>query len=135
MARKIPKVVRRRLVVLGTLSVIAIGYFFGTVINYTYSYIQLSREVNQLNNTLANLQQENVHLRAEIEKLNDPEYIARFARENFLYSVAGEYVIRMDNRREVEEESIETDNRILYVAIGGSVSFMAIFFFIIRSKK
>ena len=135
MAKKIPKVVKRRLIVLGTLSIIAIGYFFATIINYSYSYIVLRREVAELNNTLASLQQENVYLRTEIEKLSDPEYVARFARERFLYSVQGEYVIRIDERPDIEEEYVGNENRIFYASIGVTSAFLIIFFIILRAKK
>ena len=32
----------------------------------------------------------------EIQKLRDPEYLARYAREHFLYSKDGEYIIRLE---------------------------------------
>lgn len=34
-------------------------------------------------------------LKAEIEKLHDPEYVAKYAREKFLYSKDGELIIKI----------------------------------------
>ena len=133
--KKVSKTVKRRLFIFGTLSMIAIVYFFGTIISYTYTYTSLRKEETSLKRNLASLQQEKVDLRTEIEKLNDPEYIARFAKERFLYSASDEYVIKIDDTREVEDEIIETDNKVLYAVLGGSVAFMFVFVIIIKSKK
>ena len=35
-------------------------------------------------------------LKSEISKLEDEEYVARYAREKFLYSKAGEIIIKLD---------------------------------------
>ena len=35
-------------------------------------------------------------LKSEISKLEDEEYVARYARENFLYSKDGEIIIKLD---------------------------------------
>ena len=52
--------------------------------NLTYEYNEL-------------LNQERT-LEAEVIKFNDPTYLARFAREKFLYSLPDELIIRIPNR-------------------------------------
>ena len=34
-------------------------------------------------------------LESEVAKLQDPEYIARYAREKYLYSKKGEFIIKL----------------------------------------
>ena len=41
------------------------------------------------------LQEEEEVLKTDLQKLDDPNYVARYAREKYLYSKDGEYIIRM----------------------------------------
>lgn len=50
---------------------------------------------SELENDYLNLLDEEEKLSGEILKLQDPEYIARFAREKYLYSKNGEIIIRI----------------------------------------
>lgn len=88
---------KRRLMLLGTMSLVAIIYFGYVLVSYTTNIIKLSNEEKQLETHLLNLREEEDNLKTEIIKLNDPDYVARYARENFLYSRDGEYIIRIDN--------------------------------------
>ena len=45
---------------------------------------------------LARLNEEEDYLKVESEKLQDPDYIARYAREQYLYSKDGEFNIRIN---------------------------------------
>ena len=75
--RKVTKKSKRRLLIFGIISVIAIGYFFVTLVSYSYSYISLKSEEINLNNELISLQEKKEFLKNEIVKLNDPEYVIR----------------------------------------------------------
>ncbi len=44
---------------------------------------------------LASLEGEEQYLKLEVEKLNDPDYVARYAREKYLFSKDGEFNIRI----------------------------------------
>ncbi|MBQ1812607.1 MAG: septum formation initiator family protein [Bacilli bacterium] len=44
---------------------------------------------------LKKLEEEEAYLKVEAEKLQDPDYVARFAREQYLYSKDGELNIRI----------------------------------------
>ena len=41
------------------------------------------------------LKQKEEKLNSDVEKLKNPEYVARYLREKFLYSKEGEYIIRI----------------------------------------
>ena len=49
----------------------------------------------QLENKIALLKEEEKILESDIQKLEDPSYVARYAREKYLYSKDGEIIIRM----------------------------------------
>ena len=55
-----------------------------------------SKEKKQLINKLENLQEETKILKDDVEKLKNPEYAARYAREKYLYSKTGEKIIKID---------------------------------------
>jgi len=94
----ISKKSKRRLMIFGGLSVFMIVYFLITLIGYLYNYSSLRQEEIKLKQELVSLQEEKANLKIEIQKLNDPSYIARYAKEKFLYSADGEYVIKIDTK-------------------------------------
>ena len=108
--RKVTKKSKRRLLIFGIISVIAIGYFFVTLVSYSYSYISLKSEEINLNNELISLQEKKEFLKNEIVKLNDPEYVIRYAKENYLYSEDGEYVLKIDNSTPTVSEVSNNNN-------------------------
>ena len=76
---------------------------FGSIIGYlSYSFfsnvekiLDIKEQKVLLENKLASLQDEEEELNFDIKKLEDPEYIARYAREKYMYSKDGEIIIRI----------------------------------------
>ena len=69
--------------------------------------ISINKEKKELEGRIVSLQEEEKKLQADIQKLEDPTYIARYAREKYLYSKDGELIIRFDDEEEKENESEE----------------------------
>ena len=130
--RKVTKKSKRRLLIFGIISVIAIGYFFVTLVSYSYSYISLKSEEINLNNELISLQEKKEFLKNEIVKLNDPEYVIRYAKENYLYSEDGEYVLMLEDDA-VNEVNQNNSNNIYYII--GTIVFLIIILIISRKKE
>ena len=59
--------------------------------------IEINNEKHELQNKLVSLKDEEEVLNSDIKKLEDPEYVARYAREKYLYSKDGELIIRIPN--------------------------------------
>lgn len=57
--------------------------------------IEISNEKKELQSKLDSLKDEEEVLNSDIKKLEDPEYVARYAREKYLYSKDGELIIRI----------------------------------------
>lgn len=57
-------------------------------------------EKKELENRIASLKEEEKILESDIQKLEDPSYVARYAREKYLYSKDGEIIIRMPDNDE-----------------------------------
>ena len=84
---------------------IVIFLFFGAIISTLgYSLFSNLRQVQEMKKEkkylevrIIDLEDEEKSLEADIQKLSDPAYVARYAREKYLYSKDGELIIRMDD--------------------------------------
>ena len=134
--RKVVKAAKRRLVFFGTISIAVIIYFFVTLATYTIRIAELSQEKKELAAQMVTLKDDEENLKLEIQKLQDPDYIARFARENYLYSKDGEYIIKIEDKKEKKKEK---DSRIEikeeYIAIGGIVLFLLLVLWLKHKQK
>ena len=55
----------------------------------------INQEKLKIKNKIALLEKEENVLETDIQKLKDPAYVARYAREKYLYSKEGEIIIRI----------------------------------------
>ena len=82
--------------------------FFGAVIaTLGFSFLHdlkrindMNNELKQLNYTQKELLDEEESLEADIKRLSDPLYVARYAREKYFYSKDGEIILRMREKKE-----------------------------------
>lgn len=135
MAKKVSRNVKRRMTVLVPFS---FGVFLVTlfiILSYAYNIRSLELEKIRLENYLVNLKEEANNMEDEIEKLKDPEYIAKYARENYLYTKEGEYVLKIEEKKKDEEES-KTPSIYPYIIIGViSIIIFSIFINIIKKRQ
>lgn len=82
-----------RLIVLFTLAVF--GAFLYNVYTIFSQVLEKNNEAAFLKGEITRLREEEQYLKNEVEKLNDPDYVARYARERYLYSRDGEFTIRI----------------------------------------
>ena len=136
--RTITKASKRRLSIFGTISVIAIVYFVVSLISSTYSIYTLTKEKKELENLYIELVEQAEDLKLDIEKLNDPDYLADYARENYLYSKDGEYILQIEEIIETKEEidTISTSINKEYILLGlGFLVILMFVYILIKSKK
>lgn len=130
--RRISRASKRRLTFFGTISLIAIIYFCFSLIYNVYDIYKLSMEKKRLENFYMQLQEEAENLKIDIEKFNDSKYLADYAREHYLYSKDGEYIIQIDDIEQIEDDINGEINK-NYI-IGGLSIFMLVMFIYIISK-
>ena len=53
------------------------------------------REKKELEKELISLKEKEEELKVDANKLQNPDYIARYAREKYLYSKDGEYILQI----------------------------------------
>lgn len=95
---------KKRLLVFGTMSMVVIVYFLARLCVYLYQIYDLTHQYNQLEVELVEKQDIGKELKVQLERLKNPDYIAGYAREKFLYSKNGEYIIKHNNLAEKKEE-------------------------------
>lgn len=108
-----------RMLILIPISLTIIGYFFYLLISYPYNIMRLQNEEKKYEQELLNLEIDEKNLKNEIEKLKDPDYLARYARENYQYSKNGEIILKIDKKNEtnVENNNNEEFNHLLVIGI------------------
>ena len=117
--------------IFGTLSCVIMIYSLFNFITYSYRIKKLSDEHQKLTEQLTTLKEREINLKNEIEKLKDPDYLARYARENYLYTKDGEYVIKYDENK---EKNVAKDNKNIlseyrgYIIMGTIVLGVMIFY-------
>ena len=86
--------------------------FFGFII-FTLSYKlfdylreirDIKKEKETLEGKLADLQEQEEILKTDNQKLEDPEYVAKYAREKYLYSKEGELIIRIPDSNNTDDD-------------------------------
>ena len=95
MKQKGLKRARRRLLLL-------IVVFLGFLASVSFNLFKVWLQVIDNNNTIASLtskydslMEQEKQLKSDVNKLQDPDYVARYAREKYLYTKDGELIIKM----------------------------------------
>ena len=137
--RRITKASKRRLTLFGTISILSVFYFVFTLIQSGYFIYTLSIEKKYLDELYIELKDEAESLNLDIEKLNDPNYLADYARENYLYSKEGEYILQIDEiietRTEIDTISTTINKNYLLLVLSFLILLMFLYIFIKSKKK
>lgn len=87
---------RRRIVLTSIFCFFIIGLSIISSVGNVFKISQKSKEKQVLTNQLETLKEEEKTLSDDVEKLKNPEYAARYAREKYLYSKNGEKILKID---------------------------------------
>ncbi len=127
---------RGRLIILGPICVFLMLWFVYTMFSYTTSLYKLQQQKKQLEAEYLNLQEVADDLKTEITKLQDPEYLAKYAREHYSYSKEGELIIKIHEQQQeiaVQEDSVEWNQKMVRISL--AVIGLIFLYIIIRSTK
>ena len=77
--------------------------FFGAIIvTLGFTFFMDLNKISQLHHDMKKLEKEKIELKedeemieADIKRLSDPSYVARYAREKYFYSKEGEFILRI----------------------------------------
>ena len=98
---------RRRLFFLRPICLFFVFFLGVTIVSNSYTLYQLNNDKKNKEEEYEKLQEKTEYLKNEIVKLNNPEYIAKNARENYSYSKDGELIIKIDEKKE-KKQVVET---------------------------
>lgn len=93
--RKKVKKKAKRIATFGVLSIILVITICLTLFSVIIEIVDKYQEKNQLSTELIALQEQEKELETDVKKLEDPEYLARYAREKYFYSKDGELILRI----------------------------------------
>ena len=86
---------RRRMLFLGLSSVIIIFVMTCTIGRYWVEIFDKYQEKKLLEEELLSLKEKEEELKVDANKLQNPDYVARYAREKYLYSKEGEFILQI----------------------------------------
>lgn len=93
--KKVNKGAKRRLLCLFSIFIILITYVSYTSITYWKQILFNNKEKKKLEERYEKLLSDKEILEDDVVKLQDPEYVAKYAREKYLYSKDGELIIKI----------------------------------------
>ncbi len=76
--------------------IISLVVLVSSGVSYFSQYIKTNNEIAELKEKYNEKLSDEENLKEEINKLQDPEYMARYAREKYLYSKKGEIIIKIE---------------------------------------
>ena len=92
----------KRLLVFGFFSFVIITFVLVSVFKIVNQIIDKYKEASILEDKMASLEERENDLNNEIKKLQDSDYLARYAREKYFYSKNGELIIRIPTEDDTE---------------------------------
>ena len=98
--KKKNKGAKRRLLLWFVILLLLISYTSYKTIDYWKDILNNKKEKRQLENKYNDLLNEEEVLETDVKKLQDPDYVAKYAREKYLYSKDGELIIKIIDENE-----------------------------------
>ncbi len=86
---------KRRFLLFGLTSIAVLILMALTIGKYWVTIYEKYQEKKELEKELLELKAKEKELELDAKKLQDSEYIARYAREKYLYSKDGEFIIKI----------------------------------------
>lgn len=95
MAKKKKKKHLKKMFLFTVLSLLVIGTTTYSTLKYWVEIYDKYQEKKELKKELVALKEKEEELKVDASKLQDPDYIARYAREKYAYSKDGEIILRI----------------------------------------
>lgn len=114
-----------------------ITYTVASFSYYVYKIYSLKKEEQTLLHELEGLKDEEDNLQTDIEKFQNPDYLARYARENYHYSKDGELVIQTkkeEKKQELKEQEGDKPTYLIFIVCSFFL-FLIAMYLIHKTKK
>lgn len=97
--KKVTKKEKRRLTLFVVTFLFIITFMCVNIFPDWLKIMANKKEISILETTYKDLLDNEVALKAEVQKLQNPEYVERYAKEKFLYTKPNEIIIRKPNTK------------------------------------
>ena len=87
---------KRRMILISFLIVSLSAFLIKSVFSDWVQIMNNNKQIHTLTNQKKQLLDDEASLKSEVTKLENPEYVARYAREKYLYSMPDEIIIRVN---------------------------------------
>lgn len=94
-AKKKTTKIKYRLCLFVPFCLLLVATIFASIGNYWIQIAEKYQEMNSLQEELIALKEKEEELKVDVDKLQDPDYVARYAREKYMYSKDGEIILRL----------------------------------------
>ncbi len=95
MKRKVSSKAKKRFFVLAILFLGVVSFSVFSLFQDWMAISKNKQEIASLNSYYTFLLEEEESLNSEVTKLHDNDYVARYAREKYMYSLPGEFIIKL----------------------------------------
>lgn len=89
------KHIKRKLVLVTLVFLVVGGILLKSIVQTSIQIYDKRKEKKEFIQMLENLKEKEDELNSTVTKLQNPDYVARYAREKYLYSKDGEIIIRI----------------------------------------
>ena len=100
MAKKGLKRAKQRLMLEILIFLVLLAFLVFSMFKVWMQIIENKSSIVSLQEKYEKLLEEEKQLKSDVNKLQDPDYVARYAREKYLYTKDGELIIRMPSSEE-----------------------------------
>ncbi len=90
---------KKRFLVLSIIFLAVVSFSVASIFNDWIEILSNKKELNRLEVYYSELLEEEESLTSEVTKLHDSDYIARYAREKYMYSLPGEFIIKIPDEK------------------------------------
>lgn len=110
-AKKLNKNDSNRIAFLLFAVVMFIVVLISTIFNDLQQIIDNKRQTEELSQRYQQLLEEEASLNSEVIKLQDPNYLKRYAREKYMYTLDGEKILTIIEKDELKENEENKENK------------------------
>jgi len=89
---------RKRFLILSIIFIGVVSFSVGTIFKDWLEIAHNKQEIASLTSYYSELLKEEESLTSEVTKLHDDDYVARYAREKYMYSLPGEFIIKIPEK-------------------------------------
>lgn len=120
------KQVTRKIIFVFLIYVVLGVLLLDSLVKTSYQLYTKNKEKKKFQEELEVLKDTEDELKGQVNKLQDPDYIARYARENYSYSKNGEYIIKLNEEDKTKNDDVSFSQFVVEKIKGINIDYLYI---------